>query len=232
MRSVRVTRRSAPWFRRWNVAATAFSIGIHSAALAAILAGGEASSDFRSPVSESGEPVVLVTLSDPLDQESDEITPAKSPSLSAVVEEVSDKRQTSNDGGLFEPADDSQVTAADDGHIASASIHADQGPETAVAQRHAAARAGLDYQAVLLAHIRPHSRYPDLGSPTRPHGISRIGITINRSGKIHRVWLVGSSGYRSLDQAAINTIWASDPLPPVPAELPDGISAVLPVDFS
>lgn len=231
MPSVRLTRQPAPPFWRRNIMAVGFSVMVHALALAAVMvAAGE---PFNQPslTGKESSSAIWVTLSAPPTKS---IQGPSSPKKAVSIDETVDLSQNSmavvKTGPLLSTEGHKQ-DAQDDGFEVAAASLADQRPEGTTVSRHSTMQAGLNYQAILLEHIRPHRRYPAVVG-SAPRGMSKVGITISRTGKIQRVWLVDTSGYRLLDQAAINTIWAADPLPPVPLELPDRVDAVLPVDFS
>ncbi len=90
----------------------------------------------------------------------------------------------------------------------------------------------LDYQRRLLAHIRPYQFYPDAGRRGRLEGVVRVGFVLQRDGRVREVWVESSSGYAVLDEAAMDTVRRAQPLPLIPAILPDSMDVMLPIAFS
>lgn len=95
----------------------------------------------------------------------------------------------------------------------------------------ASANIAFDFQGRLQAHIQPFLRYPDAIRRGYLHAIVDVIFTMDRSGIVLGVWVRQSSGYPALDQEAIATVLRSQPLPPIPSELPDPLNITLPVVF-
>lgn len=89
-----------------------------------------------------------------------------------------------------------------------------------------------DFQRLLFDHIRQYRRYPDAALTHRLEGVVKLVFVMNRNGTLLEAWVADSSGYPLLDQSAIDMIWRADPLPTVPANLPDHLRITLPVEFS
>lgn len=86
------------------------------------------------------------------------------------------------------------------------------------------------YQSVLLSHIARFRRMPT-GVAPGTSGVVQVLFSLRRDGKVLEVWVRSSSGQTALDQAAIETIRRAQPLPGIPADLPDTLTVVLPVAF-
>jgi protein TonB len=69
-----------------------------------------------------------------------------------------------------------------------------------------------------IAHMRSYNTYSASGS--KESGTVRIGVTIDRNGRLlsHRV--VGSSGSPTLDRAALDIVQRAQPFPRFPASMP------------
>ncbi len=104
--------------------------------------------------------------------------------------------------------------------------------EAAAQASGAVAAIGSDYQRQLLAHIEPYRRYPDDAGQAGVGGVVRLAFQIDRSGGVQGVWISRSSGSASLDAAAVATVRRAEPLPAIPAGLPDTLVVELPVAFS
>jgi protein TonB len=89
-----------------------------------------------------------------------------------------------------------------------------------------------DYSRVLLEHIEHYKRYPQMAGSERPNGIVRVLFKLARNGSVLGVWVEGSSGSMVLDREAVATLLRGQPLPPIPAGLPDPMDFSLDIDFS
>jgi protein TonB len=77
------------------------------------------------------------------------------------------------------------------------------------------ARAGrASWESELAAHIRRYATYAANGS--RETGTVRVGVTIDRNGRLLSRRLAGSSGSSMLDNAAMAVIERAQPYPPFP----------------
>lgn len=86
------------------------------------------------------------------------------------------------------------------------------------------------FQRKLLGHIARFRRYP-AAAPGAPHGIAHVMFAMRRDGTVSEVWVRRSSGHLVLDEAAAETIRRAQPLPNIPADLPDQLTILLPVSF-
>lgn len=91
--------------------------------------------------------------------------------------------------------------------------------------------AASDFQRRLLAHIETYRRYPDAAKRGRLEGVVELLFAMDRKGLVIGVWIKRSSGFPALDKEAIATVLRAQPLPPIPAELPDPLNITLPVAF-
>lgn len=88
------------------------------------------------------------------------------------------------------------------------------------------------FQVELLAHIEQYRAYPAAAVPAQLHGVVQVLFAMTRDGTVTGVWVKSGSGYAVLDDAAMQTIWRSQPLPPIPSDLPQHLTVLLPVAFS
>ncbi len=79
---------------------------------------------------------------------------------------------------------------------------------------------GSPYWAKLQAWVREHGRYPPQAIPQRLEGVALIEFVIDRSGKVLTYRLLKSSNHYILDHEAKRMIEWSDPVPPLPPDLP------------
>lgn len=87
------------------------------------------------------------------------------------------------------------------------------------------------WEGRVLARIERFRRYPGAARHARQQGVAYIRFRIDRDGHVLASSLVRSSGFPTLDQAALDTLRRADPLPKIPADRPDTIEIVVPVEF-
>lgn len=87
-----------------------------------------------------------------------------------------------------------------------------------------------DYYRRLETHLARFHAYPALNG-RRPQGMARVGLIVNRDGRVLDVWIEASSGSRDLDDAALQTVRRSEPLPSLPGDLPGPIDLIVPLNF-
>ncbi|HWV13932.1 MAG TPA: TonB family protein [Cellvibrio sp.] len=76
------------------------------------------------------------------------------------------------------------------------------------------------YIPLLLKKIRSNTRYPARANEHGQGGRLRIMLTIDRAGNLLAMQFIEESAHDALNQAAINAIKQSQPLPPIPDVLP------------
>jgi protein TonB len=115
--------------------------------------------------------------------------------------------------------------------IASSAADARTAPDVAAT---AAVQAGIgsDFEQRLFDHIEHFLIYPAAAPDSRPHAVAQILFRMDRSGRVLGVWLRQSSGFPAFDSAAVAAVWRAQPLPPIPAELPDDLNVTAPVEFT
>ena len=86
------------------------------------------------------------------------------------------------------------------------------------------------FQQSLLKHIARFQRYP-AAAHNRLQGTVETYFSIDRKGRLLGVWVKTSSGQILLDTEAIETIKRAQPLPSIPAELPDRLSVEVQLAF-
>lgn len=87
------------------------------------------------------------------------------------------------------------------------------------------------FRNTLLRHIASYQRYPKAGQRDRLQGTVDTVFSIGRDGRLLGVWIKTSSGAAALDQAAIDTIRRAQPLPVIPAALPDPLKIEVALGF-
>jgi protein TonB len=87
-----------------------------------------------------------------------------------------------------------------------------------------------DWQSLLSAHIRRHTRYP---SGVQVRGITRLTITMDRAGRVLARSVAQSSGNSTLDAEALATIARAQPLPAFPPSMTQARMTVnVPINFT
>jgi len=87
------------------------------------------------------------------------------------------------------------------------------------------AGAASRFQQQLFTHIERYQRHPGAS------GTVLVLFAMRRDGTLVRLDVKSSSGRPLLDQEAIETIRRAQPLPRIPADMPDLITVLLPVAF-
>lgn len=85
--------------------------------------------------------------------------------------------------------------------------------------------AAARFQQQLFAHIERYQRHPGAS------GTVLVLFAMRRDGTLVRLDVKSSSGRPLLDQEAVETIRRAQPLPRIPADMPDLITVLLPVAF-
>lgn len=99
----------------------------------------------------------------------------------------------------------------------------------------AAARLSSDarqsWEARLLAHLEQYRRFPARARAAREQGTVYIRFRMNRTGSVLTASVLRSSGFTTLDQAALDTLKRAQPLPAIPENRPNEIELTIPVEF-
>jgi len=97
----------------------------------------------------------------------------------------------------------------------------------------ASAAAKASYEALLIAHLDKHKRYPPEARMRRHQGTAYIQFTMDRQGKVLSYKLYRGSNYQSLDDEVLALIVRAQPLPPIPPDRPEQtLDFVVPVQFN
>jgi protein TonB len=90
----------------------------------------------------------------------------------------------------------------------------------------------LRFQALLLAHLERHMRYPRTAQMRNQHGTAHLRLVMDRSGRVIEAMIARSAGYAVLDREALATVERAQPLPAMPAELGlDRLDVIVPMEF-
>ncbi len=95
----------------------------------------------------------------------------------------------------------------------------------------AAAAALPSYRQRLAAHLQRYKQYPSEARAAGARGTVMAVFTVHRSGSVSGVRVTRSSGNAALDNAALSAIRNAQPLPAIPAEIPQA-ALTFPVPFS
>ncbi len=87
------------------------------------------------------------------------------------------------------------------------------------------------FRSELLRHIARFQRYPRAAETLHLKGTVLTVFSMGRDGSVLAVWVGTSSGQPALDQAAIDTIRRAQPLPHIPAVLPDSLKVEVALGF-
>jgi protein TonB len=87
------------------------------------------------------------------------------------------------------------------------------------------------FQQALLRHVARHQHYPNAASALHLEGKVDTQFSMARDGTLLGVWVRTSSGQAVLDKEAIETIRRSQPLPPIPQELPERLTVRVQLEF-
>jgi protein TonB len=87
------------------------------------------------------------------------------------------------------------------------------------------------FQQLLLGHIARYQRYPSDAKARRLEGHVDVQFVMTRDGRLDGAWVRSSSGYSVLDREAIATMLRAQPLPRIPADLPERLSLSLQLSF-
>ncbi|WHO37765.1 TonB family protein [Sphingobium sp. AP49] len=96
-----------------------------------------------------------------------------------------------------------------------------------------AAENGKDsWEGRVLARLQRFKRYPSTARGRREQGVVMICFRLDRQGRALSSSIARSSGSAILDAEALATLARADPLPPIPANRPDEIELVVPIEFT
>lgn len=90
----------------------------------------------------------------------------------------------------------------------------------------------LSYRRRLLEHLRPFHSYPESLRERGVPGVVLVGFMMRRDGAVREAWIETSSGSDKLDEAALATVRKAQPLPGIPAGLPDTLVMTIPLSYS
>jgi TonB family protein len=89
-----------------------------------------------------------------------------------------------------------------------------------------------DYYRRVESHLARFHAYPATPTGARPTGVVRVGLIVQRDGRVMDAWVETSSGVMALDEAALQTLKRAEPLPGLPATLPGAIDLIVPLRYA
>jgi TonB family protein len=89
-----------------------------------------------------------------------------------------------------------------------------------------------DYYRRVESHLARFHAYPAMLTGARPTGVVRVGLIVQRDGRVMDAWIETSSGVVPLDEAALQTLKRAEPLPGLPATLPGAIDLIVPLRYA
>lgn len=96
----------------------------------------------------------------------------------------------------------------------------------------AAAGPPPSFQAMLLAHLQRHKRYPNAARLRRQQGVAQLRFTMDRDGKVIWYRIERGSGSELLDDEVTAMIERAQPLPRIPDDVPEKqLEFLVPVQF-
>lgn len=78
----------------------------------------------------------------------------------------------------------------------------------------------LRYQDIIKQKIQKARRYPQWARQQKCQGTTALKFTITRNGSIQNIQILRSSGYKILDEEALNTLNRGRPFPRIPEKIP------------
>jgi protein TonB len=88
------------------------------------------------------------------------------------------------------------------------------------------------YLSELYGHLARYKRYPRAAQLAHVEGTALLRFTLNHQGHVLAYRIERSSGHADLDTEVLAMIERAQPLPAPPANMPDPIELVIPVQFS
>lgn len=97
--------------------------------------------------------------------------------------------------------------------------------------KRAATNVAATWQAIVMAHLEKHRRYPAAARARGQQGVAQVTFRMNRRGQVLTVRISRTSGSGALDRAAIDTVKRAQPLPAIPNDMPDELDLTVEVEF-
>lgn len=88
------------------------------------------------------------------------------------------------------------------------------------------------YLSALYAHLAANKHYPRAAQQAHVEGTALLRFKMNRQGRVLSFSLERSSGHEVLDSEVLAMIQRAQPLPSPPADMPDPMELIIPVQFT
>lgn len=95
----------------------------------------------------------------------------------------------------------------------------------------ASQNAPVTWQSQLMAHLEKYRRYPAAARARGAQGVVKVTFRMNRAGRILTSQIQRSSGFSTLDRAAIDTLKRAQPLPSIPESMADELELTIDIEF-
>jgi protein TonB len=233
--------------------AYAVSVALHGAVLAALIYAG-ASRD-QTGVQRPGPPTIEILLppmttaaSSALEkaqqppEKIEDVVPEKVPVIKDAVENKSapvlvaktdEPNKTKTEDSKSEAVPDTPAMADTPSDAPVKDTVAENATGSSAVAGGGTPGARADFNALVVAWIEKHKRYPDNARRRGLEGRPSMRFRIDRNGQVLSSDLHHATGQQLLDKAAIETITRANPFPPMPPELTDdSIEFIVPIEFS
>jgi protein TonB len=88
------------------------------------------------------------------------------------------------------------------------------------------------FSALIAAQLERYKRYPAMAQRRGEQGVVKLRFTLSRSGGVLNAQIEHGSGYADLDNEVLALVQRAQPLPPIPANIPDNTLDIhVPVAF-
>ncbi|WP_188150401.1 energy transducer TonB [Teredinibacter waterburyi] len=89
------------------------------------------------------------------------------------------------------------------------------------------------YFAKLMAELNKHKEYPVTLKKMKRQGVVTLQFSIDRNGVVTQAKVTSSSGYKGLDDAALEMLAKASPLPKIPKSMrQDSLTLAIPIEYS
>lgn len=87
------------------------------------------------------------------------------------------------------------------------------------------------WEAQLLAHLQRYRRFPARARAARQEGTVYVEFRMDRVGSVLSASVRKSSGFPTLDMAALDTLKRAQPLPAIPDDRPNVLELTIPIEY-
>ena len=88
------------------------------------------------------------------------------------------------------------------------------------------------FSALIAAQLERYKRYPAIAQRRGEQGVVKLRFTLSRDGGVSNAQIEHGSGYADLDNEVLALVQRAQPLPPIPANIPDNTLDIhVPVAF-